>query len=414
VGLGLPGGPAGASPTDSTPSSGDIAQAQSQVNSLESSIAQQQRQSAALSQQYDAAEQELQQAQAKLQQTTADLVRIRKQLAIDKERLKQDAINAYVYATPQTNFTALFTSPADRADARAEYQATVVGDLAAATKAEQATQAQLVASEAQLQTEEQQASSSAAQAQTLQAQNTAAMAAAQATLQQAQGTLAQEVAAAAVARAQQEAAAAAAAKTAAQRSAAATAAQSAVAVASAVGGPSAGAAAVQAANQATSSGSTQGTSSPTQASSSAPTSGSSSSGSAGPSVSGTGSGGNSTAVQAAVSQIGVPYVWGSESPGKGFDCSGLTQWAWAQAGVSIPRGAAAQYLGVEHVSLQSLEPGDLLFYWNLDDDNQVDHVVMYVGSGPYGTQTIVAAPFTGATVTYEPLFTAGLIAAGRP
>ena len=43
------------------------------------------------------------------------------------------------------------------------------------------------------------------------------------------------------------------------------------------------------------------------------------------------------AVQAAVSQLGVPYVFGGEQPGVGFDCSGLVQWAWAQAGVSIPR-----------------------------------------------------------------------------
>ncbi len=120
------------------------------------------------------------------------------------------------------------------------------------------------------------------------------------------------------------------------------------------------------------------------------------------------------AVQAAVSQLGVPYVFGGEQAGVGFDCSGLVQWAWAQAGVTIPRVTETQWPALTHVSLGALQPGDLLFYYNLDGDNQVDHVVMYAGSGPYGTNTVIQAPFTGATVSYSPIFTAGLIGAARP
>ena len=113
------------------------------------------------------------------------------------------------------------------------------------------------------------------------------------------------------------------------------------------------------------------------------------------------------AVQAAVSQLGVPYVFGGEEPGVGFDCSGLVQWAWGQAGVSIPRTTETQWPALPHVPLDALEPGDLLFYYNLDNDNQVDHVVMYTGSGPYGTDTVIQAPFTGSTVSYSPIFTEG-------
>jgi cell wall-associated NlpC family hydrolase len=120
------------------------------------------------------------------------------------------------------------------------------------------------------------------------------------------------------------------------------------------------------------------------------------------------------AVHYAESQIGVPYVWGGETPGQGFDCSGLTQWAWRAAGVYIPRTAAEQFYATHRVPLDELRPGDLLFYYNLDGDNQIDHVVMYVGSGPYGTSTIIAAAHTGTSIGYEPLFTYGLRGAGWP
>jgi cell wall-associated NlpC family hydrolase len=107
-------------------------------------------------------------------------------------------------------------------------------------------------------------------------------------------------------------------------------------------------------------------------------------------------------------------VWGGESPSIGFDCSGLTQWAWRRAGVYIPRTAATQYYALHHVPLSQLRPGDLLFYYNLDGDHQVDHVVMYAGSGPWGTNTIIAAAHTGTNIALAPLFTFGLIGAGRP
>jgi cell wall-associated NlpC family hydrolase len=120
------------------------------------------------------------------------------------------------------------------------------------------------------------------------------------------------------------------------------------------------------------------------------------------------------AVQAAESQEGVHYVWGGETPGVGFDCSGLVQWAWAQAGITIPRTTESQWPDMVHVALDDLQPGDLLFYYNLDGDNSVDHVVMYVGSGPWGSSTVIAAAHTGTDVELAPVFTNGLIGAARP
>jgi cell wall-associated NlpC family hydrolase len=117
------------------------------------------------------------------------------------------------------------------------------------------------------------------------------------------------------------------------------------------------------------------------------------------------SGGAATAVAAAESQIGVPYVWGGESPGSGFDCSGLTQWAWRQAGVDLPRTAAAQYGAIAHVPLSDLQPGDLLF-WGFGG---ISHVGMYVGGGD-----IINAPESGELVRIQAIWNSGLVGAGRP
>ncbi len=135
-----------------------------------------------------------------------------------------------------------------------------------------------------------------------------------------------------------------------------------------------------------------------------------------PTVSGSsaGSAAGLLAVHWAETQIGVPYVWGGETPGLGFDCSGLVQWAWAKAGYSIPRTTEVQWATLPHIPLSQLRPGDLLFYYNLDGDNLVDHVTMYTGSGPWGLQTTVAAAHTGTNIALAPLFTFGLIGAARP
>ena len=116
----------------------------------------------------------------------------------------------------------------------------------------------------------------------------------------------------------------------------------------------------------------------------------------------------------AESQLGVPYVWGGETPGVGFDCSGLVQWAWGKAGIAIPRTTETEYPAMKRVLLSQLQPGDLLFYFNLDGDHAVDHVVMYAGSGPYGSSTVIAAAHSGTNVSYEPIFTFGLVGATRP
>jgi cell wall-associated NlpC family hydrolase len=371
------------------PNQGQINATQAKVAQIEGTLTQEEQQTSILDDKYNTAEENLQNAQNQLQSLAASLVHTKSQVAVDKKLVATDAVAAYVYGTPQTGFTSYFSSSATLNQARNQYTDQIVGNLTRDADALQGSEARLQSQETQQQAIAAQAQTVAAQAKSLAQANQQEAAATKATLDQVQGQLANEVAQAAIQEAQQQAAAAAKAASAAQRQQAAAAAAAAATVAGAVGGSGSGAAATDAANQAA--------------------------GNVGP-VGGT-SGGDAqqmAAVQAAVSQLGVPYVFGGEQPGAGFDCSGLVQWAWGQAGVSIPRTTETQWPALPHVPLNALEPGDLLFYYNLDGDNQVDHVVMYTGSGPYGTDTVIQAPFTGSTVSYSPIFTEGLIGAGRP
>ncbi|WP_405489550.1 C40 family peptidase [Nocardia sp. NBC_00511] len=79
------------------------------------------------------------------------------------------------------------------------------------------------------------------------------------------------------------------------------------------------------------------------------------------------------AVRNALSAVGTPYVWGGVTPGVGLDCSGLTQWAYAQAGVSLPRLAQEQGYGHPRIGPGDLMPGDLAV-WD-------GHVAMVIGNG---------------------------------
>lgn len=101
----------------------------------------------------------------------------------------------------------------------------------------------------------------------------------------------------------------------------------------------------------------------------------------------------STALTAAVSRVGKPYIWGATGP-DGFDCSGLVGWSFAAAGIGLPRTAAEQALAGPAVPLNRLQPGDLLF-WTFDpsDPGFIDHVAIYLGDG-----RMIEAPQTGDVV----------------
>ena len=109
------------------------------------------------------------------------------------------------------------------------------------------------------------------------------------------------------------------------------------------------------------------------------------------------------AVDAALSQVGKPYVWGAEGPDS-YDCSGLTLWAWAHAGVSLPHNSGMQYDATARVSQGDWQPGDLLFY-----GSPIHHVAMYIGNGQ-----MVEAPYSGSQVRVVSAYRSDYVGAGRP
>nr|MDQ2729436.1 C40 family peptidase [Actinomycetota bacterium] len=104
----------------------------------------------------------------------------------------------------------------------------------------------------------------------------------------------------------------------------------------------------------------------------------------------------------AFSELGKTYVWGGTGPDI-FDCSGLTQFSWNKAGLSIPRVAIDQYSYTVPVPLSGLRPGDLVFF-----GTDVHHVGMYIGGG-----LMINAPHTGSVVSISPIWWSDLLSFGR-
>lgn len=118
-----------------------------------------------------------------------------------------------------------------------------------------------------------------------------------------------------------------------------------------------------------------------------------------------GSGDGARAVAAARRYLGKPYVWGGTGPGT-FDCSGLTQRAYRDIGIDIPRNSRQQAATGRAVhGIGNARPGDLLFWAHLD--GTIHHVAMYVGNG-----RLIEAPQPGEAVSERPVYS-GVIAIRR-
>jgi len=99
----------------------------------------------------------------------------------------------------------------------------------------------------------------------------------------------------------------------------------------------------------------------------------------------------SEAMMVALGQLGVSYRYGGTSRKQGFDCSGLIQFAYAQAGIELPRTAREQFQATERIERKELRPGDLVFFRIKGRD--IDHVGMYIGGGRF-----IHAPRPGKNV----------------
>ena len=109
------------------------------------------------------------------------------------------------------------------------------------------------------------------------------------------------------------------------------------------------------------------------------------------------------ALNAAIEQLGKPYQWGAEGPGS-FDCSGLTSWAFARAGVTLPRSSSQQANVGQPVSRSDIRAGDLVFFYS-----PVSHVGIAVDN-----DTIISAPQTGDVVKYSSIAGREFHSARRP
>ena len=105
-----------------------------------------------------------------------------------------------------------------------------------------------------------------------------------------------------------------------------------------------------------------------------------------------------TVIQAALSRIGSPYVWGGSGPNQ-FDCSGLVMWSFQQAGIALPHSSQALASGGQPVSMDQIQPGDVVNYYS-----DASHSAIYIGDGMMVHASTYGTPVRVAPVNNAPIY----------
>jgi cell wall-associated NlpC family hydrolase len=364
----------------SPPASADqLSDARAEAAAITAKISDTEAQISTLTGRVEAAQYQVSQLDGQITASKAEMATDQAAVNKDQSQLRTQAISDYTNSGTSSQVTQMFSSSPNSAGIRSEYSSIASGNVSTTIDNLHTAQTKLAATQAALQGQQTQATATANTLQNSESQATALASQDKATLESVDTNIQNIVAA-------QQAAAAAAAK-----AAAAAAFNAQVAAAQRIQAAAAAQTVSRVGTSSATSASTGGASVGTVAVSAAVL----------PPV----AAGASGAITAAESQIGVPYVWGGESPGSGFDCSGLVQWAWGRAGVGLPRTSGAQYAATTHISVADLQPGDLLFY----GPGGSEHVAMYIGGG-----SMIEAPETGETVHITGVRTGdGFVGAGR-
>jgi cell wall-associated NlpC family hydrolase len=369
-------------------------------------LEQQSRQVSILAEDYDAARVKIDGLEEELAVASAEVAKTDASAAAIQSRLKEQSVEAYVRGGSMPALAMLAeTSMNDDIAVRSQYVRTVTSGAADVLDELRQVRQELDVQRDHLDEAKAEAKAAAELAESKRQEAAAAASAQQDTLRKVQGELATLVEAEAKRRAEEEARrvqaelaakkarADAAAKEAAERDAAAREAAARKAATTTTGKPGVAAPVVTTRPSTT-------TTAPRATTTTTPSAGGPSGGSS------TGGGAAAAGADAAVAearrQLGKPYEWGGGGP-ESFDCSGLTSWAWRAGGERLSHSSQAQWSETSRVSLDNLQPGDLLFY-----GNPIHHVGLYIGDGQ-----MIEAPETGKNVRIASIYRSDIVGAGR-